>query len=189
MNFSEEIRGKNIVLQRALPTFALAEELLQAIDESRNELLPWLSWADTNRKPEDEFAYLLNWCDKHWQDSSGFAYIIRKISDGKLLGMIDLMHVRTDWKCGEIGYWLRSSEVGHGYMHEAVALLEKEVFTHDINRITIVNDVRNKRSMNVAERAGYHLDGVMRQDRLSYYEHILTTNNIWSKLKEEYHPD
>ena len=186
MSFPEKIDGERIVLERAVPTFALAAELLVLVDESRSELLPWLSWAERNTKPEDEFDYLLNWCDKHWQDGEGYAYVIRKKADGKLLGSIDFMKINHDWKCGEIGYWLRSSEVGHGYMHEAVALLEKEVFAHDFNRIVIHNDTRNIRSANVAEKAGYHLDGVLREDRISTVEKIFVSTNEWSKLKAEY---
>lgn len=189
MAFAEKIDGQNIILERARPTFKLAEELMVLVDESRNELLPWLSWADTNRKPEDEFDWLLNWCEKHWQDDNGYAYIIKKKSDGKMLGAIDFMKIHNKWKSGEIGYWLRSSETGHGYMHEAVAVLEKEIFAHDINRVVIRNDVRNLRSANVAAKAGYHLDGVMRQDTYSDYEKRFINNNIWSKLKEEYNLD
>ncbi len=189
MSFPEKIDGERIVLERAVPTFALATELLELVDESRDDLLPWLSWAEKNTAPEDEYGYLLNWCDKHWQDDEGYAYVIRKKADGKLLGTVDFMKIDREWKCGEIGYWLRSSEVGNGYMHEAVALLEKEVFKQDFNRIVITNDTRNIRSANVAKRAGYHLDGVLRQDKISEVEKIFVSTNIWSKLKEEYKRD
>ena len=186
MNFPHTVQGERIVLKRARATFKLAEELIAAVNESRTDLLPWLPWALENKKAEDEFGWLLNWCEKNWREKIGYAYIVRKKDDGKLLGSIDFMKVNASWKCGEIGYWLRSSEVGHGYMNEAVKLLEKEVFARDFNRIIIINDTRNTRSANVAARAGYHLDGVLRQDRTSPTENIFVDTNIWSKLKSEY---
>ena len=186
MNFPRIIQGEKIVLKRADATFKLAEELVTAVDESRKDLLPWLPWALNNKTAEDEFGWLLNWCEKNRKENVGYAYIIRKKDGGKLLGSVDFMKINKEWKSGEIGYWLRSSEVGHGYMQEAVRLLEKEVFARDFNRITILNDTRNTRSVNVAKRAGYHLDGILRQDRTSPTENIFVDTNIWSKLKSEY---
>jgi RimJ/RimL family protein N-acetyltransferase len=71
-------------------------------------------------------------------------------------------------------------------MSEALAALEKEVFGQGINRIYIGNDTRNIRSVNVAKRAGYHLDGVLRQNRWDDYSQSFVDSNVWSKLKEEY---
>lgn len=189
MAFAEKIEGQRIILERPPLSFELAEELLKSVEESRNDMLPWLRWAATNKKPEDEYGWLLNWSEKHWQEDSGYAYIIKKKADGKLLGSIDVVTADYTNKHCEIGYWLRSSEVGNGYMHEAVSLLEKEAFTRGFNRIIIRNDVRNLRSANVAAKAGYHLDGIMRQDSYSEHEKCFVSHNIWSKLKEEYNPD
>ena len=41
MAFAEKIEGQNIILERARPSFQLAEELMVVIDEARNELWPW----------------------------------------------------------------------------------------------------------------------------------------------------
>ena len=52
-------------------------------------------------------------------------------------------------------------------------------------RIVIKNDVRNIQSANVAKNAGYHLDGIMRQDRFNEKTGTFRDTNIWSKLKFE----
>jgi len=186
MDFAEKIEGDRIILERARPSFKLAEELLVLVEESRTHLLPWLPWANKNKTPEDEYAWLFDWCEKNWNEKLGYAYIIREKNSGKLLGSIDFIEVNETHKTGEIGYWLRSSAVGNGYMHEALLLLEKEGFKQGLNRIVIRNDPRNIRSGNVAERAGFHLDGVLRQDRYSDDEKLFADTNVWSKLKSEY---
>lgn len=186
MNFAEKITGEKITLEQTETTFKLAEELIALVDTSREDLLPWLTWALKNKTAEDEFAYLLNWCQKNKDDDVGCAYAIRENTSGRLVGTIDFFRADQKEKSGEIGYWLGSEFVGKGYMHEAVMLLEKEIFNQGFNRIVIRNDIRNMRSANVAKRAGYHLDGVLRQNHWSEYENCFTSSNIWSKLREEF---
>ena len=76
------------------------------------------------------------------------------------------MHPR-DWSVPsfEIGYWLRSSTVGKGYITEAVEALTQAAFQHlHAERIIIRCDSRNVRSARVAERAGYTLEATLRRD-------------------------
>ena len=186
MNFAEKIIGEKILLEQTKPTFKLAKELIALVNTSRESLLPWLTWALKNKTAEDEFDYLLNWCQKNKDDGVGCAYAIREKSSKRLVGTIDFFSIVQKDKCGEIGYWLGAEFVGKGYMHEAVMLLEKEIFNQGYNRIVIRNDTRNIRSTNVAKRAGYHLDGVLRQNHWSEYENCYTSSNVWSKLREEY---
>jgi RimJ/RimL family protein N-acetyltransferase len=56
----------------------------------------------------------------------------------------------------EIGYWLRTTAAGHGYMTEAVRLLTNELFTAmGANRVEIHCDIRNARSAAVPQRLGF----------------------------------
>ena len=58
-------------------------------------------------------------------------------------------------------------------MSEALPLIEEELFTNDFNRIVIHTDVLNYRSANVAIKAGYKLEGILRQ-------------NVYSEPNERY---
>ena len=185
MDFPEKIIGQKVTLERAKPTFALATELYAVVETSRESLLPWLPWAQKNHAAEDEFDYLLNWCEKNRKDNVGCAYIIRENVSGRLVGTVDFFSADEQNKSGEIGYWLGSAFVGNGYMDNAVALLEKEIFNQGFNRIVIGNDTRNIRSANVAKRAGYHLEGVLRQNRWSEIESCFVSTNIWAKIKDD----
>lgn len=72
---------------------------------------------------------------------------------------------RMDWTVRrfEIGYWLRDSAVGNGYATEAVngiTMFADEYL--QANRIEIRCDAINVRSRRVAERCGFHREGILR---------------------------
>lgn len=186
MEFTEKLESERIVLKRPVPSFELAKEIFAAVEESRENLAPWLPWCQRTTKAEHSYGFLADWCDKNWQEKTGFPYLIHDKLTDKYLGCIDFMNVSDTNKSGEIGYWIRKSAEGKGYMSEALKVLEKEAFRVGINRIYIGNDTRNIRSANVAERAGYHLEGILRQNRWDDYSQSFVNSNVWSKLKEEY---
>ncbi|MBO6290552.1 MAG: GNAT family N-acetyltransferase [Alphaproteobacteria bacterium] len=186
MEFAEKLEAERIVLVRPIPSFSQAREIFAAVEESRANLEPWLPWCKKTTKAEDSFGYLKDWCEKGWNEKTGFAYLIKEKTTGTFLGCIDFMKVSETDKSGEIGYWIRKSAEGKGYMSEALAALEKEIFGQGINRIYIGNDTRNIRSANVAKRAGYRLEGILRQNRWDDYSQSFIDSNVWAKLKEEY---
>jgi RimJ/RimL family protein N-acetyltransferase len=93
------------------------------------------------------------------------------------------MH-RFDWKVPmvEIGYWLRTSHSGYGYMTEAVGRLVKMAFDDlGANRVEIRCDHNNDRSGQVAARLGFKLDGVLRCDSRSVSNELRDTR-IYSMI-------
>ena len=185
MDMPEKIISERLVLERPFPaSFKLAEEIFAKIEESRSTLRLWLPWVDKTLRAEDEFTnYLATYCLDCWKNKSGFPYIIRLKDTNELIGSIDLMSVDEQSKSGEIGYYLFDSAVGFGYMQEAVKSLEKTAFETGLNRIVIKNDTDNIRSVNVAKNCGYHLDGIMRQDKWNDIAQKLRNTNVFSKLK------
>ncbi len=73
--------------------------------------------------------------------------------------------MRITWaiRAFEIGYWIRTSAEGHGYVTEAVQLLTALAFEHlGANRVEIQADPYNARSWRVPERLGFPLEGTLR---------------------------
>lgn len=74
-----------------------------------------------------------------------------------------------DWtvpKC-EIGYWVRTSCAGQGFVTEAVKAITTFAFANlGMRRVEAFPDDENKSSWLVCERAGYMLEGIMRNDRV-----------------------
>jgi RimJ/RimL family protein N-acetyltransferase len=72
---------------------------------------------------------------------------------------------RMDWSIPrfEIGYWVRRTHEGHGYVSEAVTALARFAFrTLEAQRVEIHCSHRNTRSQRVAERCGFVLEGRLR---------------------------
>ena len=83
----------------------------------------------------------------------------------RFIGMFSLF--KFDWKVpkGEIGYWVRSSATGRGFATEAtLALTKSGIETLGLARVEIRCDAKNLRSRAVAERAGYLLEGILRNE-------------------------
>ena len=80
-----------------------------------------------------------------------------------LVGSISL-HVRdVSVPYYEIGYWVRQSAAGKGYITEAVLLLADYAFIHlHAARLEIRTAASNEKSRAVAERAGFRLEATLK---------------------------
>jgi RimJ/RimL family protein N-acetyltransferase len=140
-----------------------AEALFNAVNESKDHLRLWLSAiSETHHTIEGTLNLLRKW-QASWILREDMHTGLWEQESGRFLGCCGL-HVR-DWECRsfEIGYWLRASATGKGYMTEAVNLLTDFAFQHlQANRVQIHCDERNHASAAVAYRAGYMLEGVVR---------------------------
>lgn len=143
-----------------------AEGLFAAIDESRETLAPWLPWVHRHESPADTRDFCLrSWAN--WIARTTLEVGIFDAHDGRPLGATGFP--RLDWSARtfEIGYWLRRSAVGHGYIGEAVRTLARFAFEElAANRVEIRCDARNERSRHVAERLGFTLEGRLRNNEL-----------------------
>lgn len=85
---------------------------------------------------------------------------------GQLVGAAGLH--RIEWKTPkvEVGYWVRTSRRGQGFVSEAVLALTDFAFSRlKAERVELVTDEDNRDSRRVAERCQFSLEGVLRQDR------------------------
>ena len=91
--------------------------------------------------------------------------MIRLRESDELIGSAGLVRGDRTVPKFEIGYWLRTRFVGHGYAAEAVVALEQFArrYLH-VRRLEIRTDARNVSSTAVAKRAGFKLEAVLRQD-------------------------
>jgi len=139
-----------------------AEALREAVEESREHIRAWLPFADAHQTIEETRDWITHRvADWLLREDMGTGVFLRE--DGAYLGGLGL-HPRS-WEIGffEIGYWLRASAEGHGYMREAVSLLI-EFAARDLlaSRLEIRCDARNARSAGVAESLGFKREGHIR---------------------------
>jgi RimJ/RimL family protein N-acetyltransferase len=135
--------------------------LWEAVEESREHILPWLPWGDTHKSPADSEAFVRR-NEGRWILREDLPLSIWDRSTGRYLGGSGLH--RIDWAVPsfEIGYWLRKSAEGHGYMTEAVWLITSMAFeTLKANRVFIRCATRNHRSASIPPRLGFVHEGTL----------------------------
>jgi RimJ/RimL family protein N-acetyltransferase len=88
---------------------------------------------------------------------------IERAEDAVVLGECSLHNLDLTSKRAEIGYALRASAWGHGYVSEALAPLVRFAFVDlDLNRLEADTDPRNSASAKVLQRLGFTLEGRLR---------------------------
>lgn len=136
----------------------------EAIQESFDELHAWMPWAHTRPTIEETEAFAKEAAEK-WKTREELTLWIFDKATGEFLGGTGFNRINWPVPCLEIGYWLRTSKTGQGYMTEAVEGLTKYAF--DIlkaKRIEIRCDEDNLLSRKIPERLGYHLDVILKMN-------------------------
>ncbi|MCY4106435.1 MAG: GNAT family N-acetyltransferase [Chloroflexi bacterium] len=161
--------------------------VLEAIRETYDQLHRWMDWACSHEKGGQEKA-----TDEHvrlglhqWQElqqgrpADPLPLFLFRRSDGHFLGASGFHDCVWEVPRLEIGYWLRHSEQGRGYMTEAVRAISEVAFLQwRAQRLSIACDASNAASQRVAERCGFahearlhhhrrRVDGVL-EDTLIY---------------------
>lgn len=182
-----KLDGSKIYIQKLPVTFEFAKQLFDIVEVNRNHILPWLDWAlpEVTAKAEDEYNFAL-FADEDWQAQKRFEFAIFKQGTTELLGGICLMRRNNKRdRVAEIGYWLKKEATGHGYMLEAVSLLEKFAYGLGYERLVIRNDVDNIPSKKVAEKAGFTFEGIERHGHYDQQNDKFVDINVFSKLRDE----
>jgi RimJ/RimL family protein N-acetyltransferase len=147
----ERLDAGELVLKRWEP--AWADDATAAVRESLPELKPFLPWATDDYDAEASRAFI-EASVEDWAKGTTFNYGIFTRT-GDLAGGIGLM-TRMGPGVLEIGYWMRTSLTGRGYMTAAVqALTEVALTLPGVDRVAIRHDAANAASAAVATKAGF----------------------------------
>lgn len=136
----------------------------EAIVESQEELKQWLPFAVNLPSVEESEDNVRRAHAKFLLREDLRLHMFHKVS-GRFVGSTGLHRINWDVRRFEIGYWIRTSESGQGLVTEAVQGIVRWASDYlHARRVEIRCDARNLRSRKVAERAGFHLEAVLRQD-------------------------
>ncbi|MEV4343100.1 GNAT family N-acetyltransferase [Actinoplanes sp. NPDC049596] len=148
----ETIDAGEIVLRSWAPEHA--EDLAAAVRASVVELSPFLPFATDAYDVAAARDFIARSAIGR-DEGKQFNYAILT-ADGEAIGSIGLMTERVEPGALEIGYWLRTSFTGRGYMTAAVRALSKVAFgLPGIERLVIRHDAANGASAAVAAKAGF----------------------------------
>ena len=179
--FPLELVTERLVIRS--PTAADAPLLCEAVAESIEELRPWMPWADhvpSLTEAEENCARAV----KRFQDGEDFQVRFFLRETGLFLGGSGLH--RVDWSVPkfEIGYWVRRSHSGQGYVTETVAKLTRFAFEElAAERVEIRTSTRNVKSWRVPERLGFNLEGILHSD-MRNLDGSLRDTKVYAKTRD-----
>lgn len=156
----DELIGTRVIVRPVRPGDGTA--IFKAVEESRDQIGFWLPWVEKMRSADDQEAAVRS-AAARWLLREDLMVGIWDKTTGQYLGGSGLH--RIDWTVPafEIGYWLRTSAWGQGYVSETVQLLCQFAFeTLGANRAEIRCDAENTRSSAVPERLGFVREAALR---------------------------
>ncbi|WP_342555708.1 GNAT family N-acetyltransferase [Paenibacillus sp. FSL R7-0652] len=166
LDFPESFHTERLTIRAPRPGDGI--QVNEAIRESAEQLRPWLPFAE-NIPSIEESEFNVRKARVQFLERSDLMLHLRDRASDEFVGSSGLHRIDWQARCFEIGYWIRTSRSGEGLVTEAVRGIEQFAIKHlQANRLEIRCDARNVRSVKVAERSGYTLEGVLRrikQDR------------------------
>ena len=182
-DFPEGFETERLRIRGPLP--GDGPEVYRAVKESLGELAPWMPWTEEHRTVEDSEASVRRARVAFLERSELRLHLYLKGTE-TLVGSSGLH--RIDWKVPkfEIGYWCRTRFTGQGYVTEAVRGISAFAFDAlGASRVEIRCDARNGPSTRVAERAGFTLEGELRNNELDAGGELRNTL-VYSIIPAEY---
>jgi RimJ/RimL family protein N-acetyltransferase len=181
LDFPYSFETERLTIRGPLP--GDAGRVREAVVESQAELKPWMPWAMEIPSAEDYEVRVRNGQLKFLAREDLWMMLLLKGTDTIVGG--SGLH-RIDWSVPkfEIGYWVRTCFAGQGYITEAVNGIAAFAFdTLSAQRVEIRCDVKNERSVAVARRAGFTLEGTLHNDARDHFGKLRDTH-ILARVRE-----
>lgn len=139
--------------------------LWEAVEETRAELERWQNLGERYATPELAEQRVARYCEV-FDAGTRLQYAIVDTS-GRFLGGCALEHPDGELRPAfQLGYWIRSSARGQGFVTRSARLLTRFAFEElQARRVAIWAEATNERSAAVAHRLGFILEGRLRQER------------------------
>lgn len=148
------------------PEIRMAKELFNVIDSDRENLRIFLDFIDDALDYTSQEDYFKMKLAGNAKQTDALFLIAKKET---LIGCVDFHGINLTSKQAEIGYWLHSSYTNQGIMSKVVKKLCEYAFESlALHRLTIVADVENKASNQVALNNGFTFVGTQEEERILY---------------------
>jgi RimJ/RimL family protein N-acetyltransferase len=157
----EQLEGERVLVRAYAADDAPAQ--WAAIEESRTYMRPWLRRAPSFESL-DAVRIALARDRAAWVTRERLIFGLFERRGGRYLGEIALHHIEWDVPWFLLGYWIRRTAAGSGFMREGIALVADMAMRQlGARRIEARVDLRNVRSRRVLEALGWQREGTLRQ--------------------------
>ena len=144
----------------------MAQEMFELIDSDRAHLRPYLEFVDEVKDKSSQEAYIKM---KLVNEAKGTDALFMIALGEELIGCIDLHFIDQVNDKADIGYWLHSAYINQGIISKAVRKICDYAFDGlGLNRLSIVADVNNVASNQVAQKQGFTWAGTQKQEQKRY---------------------
>ena len=129
---------------------------------NREHKAPWDPARDESFYTEAGQRLELDLDQRSWAAGSAYAFAVLDTEGAdRLIGRVALSNVvRGPWQNATLGYWIDKDSLGKGHATRAVRLVLRFAFEHaGLHRVQPAIIPRNTRSVRVAEKAGFRLEG------------------------------
>ena len=162
-----------------------ASNLMVAITESHNHLVPWMPWARNEPEDLDAIVKRLRLFRGQFDLGEDYVFGIFDKTEQQLIGSTGL-HTRVGEEAREIGYWIHVKYINRGFAKEAVSALTKVGFDiEQLSRIEIHCSPENTRSINIPSKLGYTFETTAVKKDVMENDHGREVM-IWVMLKDAY---
>lgn len=160
----------------------LADKMFRYVIEDKERLSVFLPWPQFITKVDDEIDYIKK-SNESWEKYELAGFGIFRNDDDEFMGNVGVVNFHFANESAEIGYWILGKFEGHGYMSEAVKVLEENLYKLGFNRIVIRTDPENHRSSSIPKRLGYTHEGTLRE--VVKLNDSFRSLEVFSKLKSD----
>ncbi|HHY57188.1 MAG TPA: GNAT family N-acetyltransferase [Chloroflexi bacterium] len=181
LDIPDVFESKRLLLRAPRP--GDGEALNAAVIESLAELRPWMPWAMQTPTLADSEEYVRRAAVKY-AAREDLPLLLWCKTTGEVVGASGMHRIDWDVPSVEIGYWVRTSRAGQGYITEAVNAIAD--FAFDVlgaHRVEIRCDERNVRSAAVARRAGFELEGILRNEAREHVALELRNTMVFARVR------
>jgi len=161
------------------------KHMYEAVNESLDEFQQWFPWAHEEHTLENSEVNVRK-AQLNFLRREGLPFMIWLKESKMLVGRVGFVDIDWQIPAFEIGYWLRNSQTGRGYMTEAVAALTGFAFASlDASRVEIQCDARNEKSAAIARRLGYTFEACHRAERFDAHGKTLVDTLVFAKVQRD----
>ncbi|WP_442598410.1 GNAT family N-acetyltransferase [Neobacillus sp. D3-1R] len=181
LDFPEQFESERLIIRAPRP--GDGEAVYQAILASLEELKPWMPFAHKEQNVQDVESNIREaYC--HFLSRKDLRLLVFLKETGELVASSGLHRINWDIPKFEIGYWIDTRFSGKGYITEAVQAIAQFAFQElNARRVEIRCDSKNLRSRAVAERAGFRLEGILKNEDVSVDRKELRDTCVYAKIK------
>jgi ribosomal-protein-serine acetyltransferase len=156
---TDVLRDGDLTIRAPVPADAPLHH--EAATESWADAGRWLEWVHQGYALEESRAWIESVIAGRARGDLYEFFIFDP--DGRFLGGCGLNRMDTRFLKANLGYWVRSSAAGKGVATTATRLVARYGFEQlGLQRIEIIAAVENRASQRVAEKAGAHKEGILR---------------------------